>query len=367
MRKHLSSVAQAISLCVIVSLAVADGSPDDQQILAQAAAARPESPPPATTRTVPPQASDRARRASEGQTTDLTALERQARIDATVATARLELVLSRKALRDERYEDAAGKAQRVLALLRQLPPHVDVSVYELQAEGILAKAARKGVNVSTGSVGVPPDVGQRRRPAGNAAPDRYSYRPAGEIVDADVLTVPEDERLYRQAALEGAYRESEARVLVEADEARVVPGGVISYPDNWPEIVRKREKYRGGMIARSPSWYDKDGREWYVAVYDIHDLILVPPDFTPPMQFNPGLALRDALDRDALRWRSHIFRGGAANLAAGIPLLRYFGGVDDMAFRGPKYSMERQREIVEIIKAFTGTPDTGAKVVPLGP
>ena len=92
----------------------------------------------------------------------------------------------------------------------------------------------------------------------------------------------------------------------------------------------------------------------------------MPPDFTP-IEFNPVASHRNALDRAALRWQSQIFRGRAEDLAAGIPLLRYFGGVDDMAYRGPKYSMERQRQIVELIEAFTGTPEGGAKVVPLAP
>ena len=48
---------------------------------------------------------------------------------------------------------------------------------------------------------------------------------------------------------------------MQADEARVAPQGVVSYPDNWPEIVAKRAEYKDGVIARSPSWIDQDGRE----------------------------------------------------------------------------------------------------------
>ena len=376
--------------------AVAGDVADDQRVLAQTAAARPKSPAPPTAEVTPP------------ETDNLAQAEREARVAATVAQARLELILARKALETRDYQQAARKAHLVLALLKQLPPELDVSVDELQAEGVLAKAARAGVDIESARrdvasavenelpplaedpdldakareaariarnyQGAPsPDVDARaderllrERALRRPAVDRYGYRPAREIVDTDALRVREDERVYYQAALEGAYRDSEVQSLVEVDEARIVPGGVISYPPDWPEKMKKREQYRGGMIARTPSWRDKDGREWYIAVYDIHDLIYVPPDFTAP-HFDPILSQRDALDRAALRWNSQIFRGWPQDLAAGIPLLRYFGGVDDWAYRGPKYSIERQQQIVELIEAFTGTPEGGAKVVPLTP
>lgn len=385
-----------LAVAVVAGTAAAGEFPDDQQLLGQAAASRPETlpaPPPSTT---------------DVSGDDLARLEREARIEATMSLARLELVLARQALQAERYDQAARKAQRVLALFKRLPPDMDVSVYQLQAEGILAIAVRQGVDVEAlkrdaaetagdelPPLGADPDldtkVAQAARVArgytGTHTPDidargdervlreralrrqtadRYGYRPAGEIIDREALRVRADERVHYQAALAEAYRDSEARALVEAHESRVIPEGVVSYPPNWPQIVKKREKYAGGVIARSPSWYDKDGREWYVAIYDIHDLIFVPPDFTAP-EFNPLISQRNALDRAALRWHSEIFRGYPEDLAAGIPLLRYFGGVDDTAFRGPKYSLERQKQIVELIKAFTGPPQAGAQIIPLAP
>jgi hypothetical protein len=336
---------------------------------------------------------------------DLAQQEQAARTEATLATVRLELILARKALRDERYEEAARKACRVLALVKQVPSGAEAGEFELQAEGVLAKAARQGVDVEAlrrqadqAAVGVAPGEANldakvqqaarlarqytgstskdmdtrgderalRERTLQRQTPDRYGYRPAREIVDTPALDVRDDQRVYYQAALEGAYKDSETQALVEAAESRVVADGVVSYPPDWPEKMKKREQYRGGMIARTPSWTDQDGREWYVAVYDVRDLIYVPPDFTTPA-FNPLIAQRDALDRDALRWQSWIFRGGPDDLAAGIPLLRYFGGVDDTAYRGPKYSRERQQQLVELIKAFTGPPPSEPQVIPLAP
>ena len=282
----------------------------------------------------------------------LEAQEQAARTEATLALAKLELVLARKGLRDERHADAARKALRVLELLKQLPTQMDVGEYELQAEGVLSRTSKAGLNVEA-----------LRRDADLYAEAKLPPRASDPSPDAKPR---EAEPGAYQTALERAYRDSEVRLLVEADEARVVGDGVVSYPPDWPEKMKKRAQYRGGLIARTPSWIDKDGREWYIAVYDIRDLIYVPPDFTG-IQFNPIFADRDAQDRAALRWGSQIFRGWPDDLAAGIPLLRYFGGVDDTAYRGPKYSVERQNQIAELIKAFVGPHDGEPKVVPLSP
>jgi len=335
---------------------------------------------------------------------DLGALERAARSDLALAQARLELVLARKALRLHDLPAAARHAQRALSVLKELPAEIDASVYELQAEGILARAAKAGVDLAAGGqVGpqAPPpatddyldrqvraaaELGRhfagadsdaidtrgdaqalRERTLRRQVPDRYGYRPGREIIDVEALLEQDRQRLHYEGALREAYKADEARLLVQADEARLAPVGDVAYPDDWPEKVGKRSRYEGGMIARSESWIDKDGREWYVAIYDIQDLIYVPPDFQPAFSMDLAEAERNAGDRQALRWRSGIFGAyDPADLAAGIPLLRYFGGVDDFAARGPKYSVERQRQIVEMIKAFS-TQLTESTIIPLEP
>lgn len=283
---------------------------------------------------------------------DTGAAEREARIDLTLARSRLELVLARKALRRHQIKDAAVRAQRVLNLLKELPREVDASEYELQAEGILARAAKAGVDVET----------LRRQ-----VPDDHSYRPGKGIFDTGAVPGRDRQRDHYEGALRKAYSADAARLLTEADEARVVPAGDIAYPDDWPEKVAKRDKYAGGQIARSESWYDQDGHEWYVAVYDIYDLIYVPPDFQPTFCLDPVEDLRNTLDRHALRLGYGCFGGLYPwDLNMTMPLLRCFGGVDDYAWRGPKYSVERQEQIIEMIKAFTTKP-TESKIIPLSP
>lgn len=362
--------------------ASAFADPDDRSLIAQVAADRPS-------------AVDAAPRAGDPADA-LDEQEQKARAALTLSRANLELVLARKDMRARRFTDAASRAQSVLELLRELPPAVDADDLALQAEGILARAERQGVDLSavtpartaqaedssliedrldvqaraaeqvvrryigadTQDIDTTVDARTlKQRALSRQVPDEYGYRPGREIFDVDAILERDRQRLAYEYALRKAYTADEVRRLTQADEARITPERYIAYPDDWPQRVARRKQFEGGQIARSDSRVDATGREWYAAVYDIHDLIYQPPDFQPPFELHPSEALRVALDRNALRWRSMIFSGYAEDLAAGLPLLRYFGGIDDYFFRGPKYSLERQRQIVEMIHAFTEDGD----------
>lgn len=363
----------AISVAAgLLAAAAGAQAPSDQQLIAQA-----------------PQASVPGFAVPQD---DLSAAEQAARSEAYTALARLELILGRQALRAEDWPQAARKAQRVLILLRQLPPAVDVGELELQAEGILAKAARAGVNVEAlqrdavesapltaedaeldrqvqGAVrvgeqyGGPPrrdidssgDARALRERAVRRGPTRdFGYRPGQALIDVDAILAEDEQRLMYQDALRTAYKADEVRVLVEGDEARLVPDGNVAYPPDWSEKVQRRKQWAGGVIAQTPSWYDKNGREWYIAVYDISDLTFVVPDFATGTEFRTLYeAQRDALDRQALRDHHAFFRGGGEGADCGLPLLRYFGGVNVWATT-PAYSPERQEQVVQLIRAFVG-------------
>ncbi|MFQ5805185.1 MAG: hypothetical protein ACE5I3_01905 [Phycisphaerae bacterium] len=395
--KTVSAFLAVAGLITFVAQSADASDDDDYDLIAQAAAERQDTPVTMGTGQEP--------RVAVEEPDDLGELERAARIKVTLAQAELELVLARKALRRNNLRDAAVRAQRVLNLLKELPREVDASVYELQAEGILARAERAGIDMEAlraQAAGEPAWPGfddylddqaraaarvarrytgadrdtidtraeartLRQRTLRRQVPDDYGYRPGKEIFDTEAVLERDRQRVYYEDALRSAYKADEARLLTQADEARVVPEGDIAYPDDWPDKVAKRAKYAGGEMARSESWIDKDGREWYVAIYDIRDLIYVPPDFQPAFSLEPAENLRNTLDRHALRLYSGIFNSYyPADIAAGIPLLRYFGGLDDFEFRGPKYSVERQQQIVEMIKAFT-TQITESKIIPLAP
>ncbi len=276
-----------------------------------------------------------------GQAADLARLERQARLEADVAQVRLDLILARREWAAGRTIDAARLARRALERIATLPPELDASVWELQAEGILAKAARAGVDL-------PSLQNAARGEPREAAPP-----------PADQSTLPpaaahEPESLTLQGRIRAAAEETAVRILTESEAARVVPPGDVLYPADWPEKTERRLRYRGGQIARSESWLDENGREWYAAIYDIQELTYEPPDFRPSGTLDLVESAWNALDRAALRLRSQIFSGYAEDLAAGLPLLNALGGgVDPYWLRGPRYSPARQERVTEIIRAMS--------------
>ncbi len=278
---------------------------------------------------------------------NLDRLEQECRTDAAEALARLELVRARKDLQAERLEQAAARAQHVLTLLRQVSAARDVSVYELQAEGILARVARRGVHVE--DLPAAQDASEPTATSWNDAPP-----PARGA-----------QRLAWQARLRQQNLDAEGDALVDADDALHVPREFVTYPSDWAEIAARRAPYAGGLVARGPSWWDEQRREWYVGLYDIDDLTREPADFLPPL-VHPAFGTQALLDREALRQSSDIFRGDAADLAAGIPLLRYFGGYHATDLR-PRDSRAERDRIISLIHAFTESPPEGPLVVPVEP
>ena len=286
--------------------------------------------------------------------TTLSPAERQARIDLTLAQTKLDLILARKALKTRDLKDAGLKAKQILQSLGQLPPDIDTDEYELQAEGILARVAQAGVDVDL--LGSSPTAQQNS--------NQYGYSTGGRIVE----TAHQSEtRAYYGDSVYQTYSADADRLLREADEARLVPPSDVSYPADWPEKVASRAKYAGGEIARSEGWIDEDGNEWYAAIYDIRDLTYIPPDFMPTFSIDPAENLRNALDRHALRWGNGFFNGISPwDLSSTLPLFRAFGGIDDYIWRGPKYSAERQEQIVQMIEAFNSR-EKESKIISLEP
>ena len=167
------------------------------------------------------------------------------------------------------------------------------------------------------------------------------------VFDVDSLLASEEQSAGYQEALRNAYKSDEVRALVDADESRRIPNGIVSYPPDWPQRVQKRQKWA------------------YVAIYDVQDLIYVPPNFERTWK-TPYEQRRDDLDRRAFWNNPYLFFGSGRGDDA-ISLLRYFGGVDAIADRGPKYSFERQMQIVDMIRAFTDTAPENITVIPPAP
>ncbi len=396
-RIALFSLASMLAVC---SFAVAGDAQADRALLDKAAAER----------TAPPVAA----------TDELAAAEAAARNELTLAQVRLALVQARKALRGEHFAEAAGLAQGAIAALGTLPAAVDTSEFELQAEGVLGRAARAGVDLKSvravflspipqdpssapspqadappmpaatledeardrGAAAIgrnfdgadTPDVDTtgdaaalRQRAIANQRPDKRGYLPATEIIDARAIEERDQQRVVYEGALRTAVTADEAARLTHAEESRIAGEGWVQYPDNWPAQKARREKYASGQIARSPSWTGADGKEWYAAIYDINDITYQPPDFVLRESLTPTDSYTRSAILHALLHGSEIFNGYPEDLAAGLPLLHALGlGVDDFLMRGPKYSAERQQEVLDLIRAMTSqSPE--AKVEIIGP
>lgn len=318
-----------IGALLFCSLAAAQSEFDrDRQLIVRAAGQQAQQP-----------ANDQADAAPTQE--DLDSAEGQARHELLLSQARLELVLARKALRDNQPEPAARRAKAALSVLATLPESPERESFELQAEGILVRAERAGVDVAAIPASAPE----------SAAAGRSESR---KLPTPAVLRAEQNKESWRvQSWVDLDVAESELRMLTEADAARVVPGSEIAYPPDWAVRTARRQPYASGQIARSESWVDEKGQEWYVALYDIRELSYVPPDFVVPGGVHPWENLMYALDREALRRRSMIFSGYADDLAAGLPLLNFFGGgVDPFLLRGPKYSPAAQQQIADMVQAF---------------
>ena len=319
---------------------------------------------------------------------------RAAQVEAARSNAKVASLSARKAALEERWGAARDHADAALRLLRTLPRDDGVVDQILMIEGILARVEKHShaaaVSASTdppgaplapmtpggpsGSPGPAPGLPDQPPVAGPTltkpvAPDPLAppYPDSATLDDHDAAIAA----ARAQARQQQAIRDDEVRLLTDADATRLVPQGAnewVSYPQDWPEKARRRAaRYPGGLVARSSSWTDGDGKEWYMGVYDIQDLIYVAPDFVQAVNLNPVEQLRTSLDRDALRWRFFAFGGWPQDIAAALPLLDYFGGVDDFVARGPKFSVERQKQIEEMVRVLLGEAGPGPKVISVPP
>lgn len=316
-------------IVAVAVLAAGDDLHKDQELIARAAAERGQ------------EVATRPGATPEREAAEVARLEREARVDMELAQVRLEVVLARKEWLAGRTAEAARRAQRALERIAALPAGFDASVWELQAEGILAKAERAGVDLRS-----PPNAGEGAPPEVAAGREARNGRPPA--------LGPNREDLAVQGQIKAAADDTAVRILTESHAAHVVPPGDVLYPADWPGKNERRARYRGGQIARSESWLDEKGREWYAAIYDINDLTYVPPDFRVAGSLDLIENTYNALDRAALRLRSQIFSGYAEDLAAGLPLLNALGGgVDPYWLRGPRHSLARQQQVTEMIRAMS--------------
>ncbi len=176
------------------------------------------------------------------------------------------------------------------------------------------------------------------------------------IVDAEALlagdsTSAPGHDLYRLGASHGAV--STFPHVAPPQQAKA-----LAYPDDWAAKTARRKAHRDGRRWKGPNRTTKDGKTFYTAIYDVSDLLLIPPArFRPAPETNTQLAIMNALDRHALRENSMIFRGTAEDLAAGLPLLQYFGGLHSSTGSNSAADYRREADrLVQLLDAVANQP-----------
>ena len=173
----------------------------------------------------------------------------------------------------------------------------------------------------------------------------------GEIIHVDDLLGESHERHVYDRELTRELRQDRAQILVRQNEASLPPLTDMTFPDDWAEKTARRSRYRDGLIYKGKPFTGKDGKSYYSAIYDLGDLVHPVPNFSAiyPASVREQRFQRE--DRYYLQTRSQIFGGYADDLAAGLPLLHYFGGIDDNAVSTRTDPRETER-ILRILDEF---------------
>ena len=327
-----------------------------------------------------------ARRAAGRMTAEdreaLSLIEKQqaTRVQQSLSDVRLALVQARSALREGDAALAKSKAESARMTLDNLPPDVDVSIYRQQIKAALNSVRRADRKAGTKTRQVDAsltlgDAGEMTPVDPNApapaAPIPYTppQANAAPVTNADLAdsSTPEeydnDQHVYDRT-VEAALLQSRADVLMRSGGEDMIPHTTdLTYPSDFADKTRRRARYRDGVVYESQSFTGADGQTYTTAVYDISDLVVSVPDFYAPYPATAREQRQWELDRQFLRDRSYIFNGYPEDLAAGLPLLHFFGGINQNAIRGPTDPNQRMR-VLRTIDAFLNH-QTGGGLVPV--
>jgi hypothetical protein len=189
--------------------------------------------------------------------------------------------------------------------------------------------------------------------------EQRRYVPSGKIVDVESTENGDFEKSMHRAQrqLREQTDHDRMRWYYELMNAADPPSADLTYPADWPETTQRRARYRDGVVFQSQPFTGADGRTYTTAIYDLAELAHPVPNFYPYYSGDRQAEINAILDRQVLRERSFIFRGDAADLAAGIPLLQYFGGIDNAAITSAYDAREVERIRRHLEEALRRTPD----------
>ncbi|MCB9853974.1 MAG: hypothetical protein H6819_12810 [Phycisphaerales bacterium] len=301
--------------------------------------------------------------------------EQRANVASTFRGVRLDIIQTREALGSADFQLAERLIAGAEFDLRGLPRDIDATPYWRQLTQLrkslarkrgyepneprgadLARAEESRGRIDDTGVLLLGDTGEETAATTSPPVDASvvaSHSDTGDIVDVDDLLAATQRRLEYDRDLDRAIAAARADMLLTAAEAALPPSaqGDMTFPQNWAEKSAKRSKYRDGVIYRTPDFTGPDGQTYYTAIYDLGDLVHPVPNFYAPWALSGWEQRVQMEDRAALRNRSQIFGGYADDLAAGLPLLHFFGGVDNNAVSTRTDPRESQR-VVRMIEQF---------------
>lgn len=299
---------------------------------------------------------------------------------------RLQIIQARQALRSGDLELARERIASATGALDRLPQHVDTSPYRRElaslSEGLIrrtSRAAKAEKSLANGSNAVVTRRANQTDPtlmdtgevttvesatvASRTHGDRgtYEFVETGEIIDID-------DALYCDQAIH-AYERELARCLARQRSTHFIdnqvaafplPAGVdMVYPADWCEKTARRAEYRDGVIHEGAPYTGADGQTYQTVVYDLAELVHPVPNFYAAYPGTVREQRMQSLDRQYIRERSMIFNGWPEDLAAGLPLLHFFGGIDNNAVSTQTDPYETDR-IMAILDRFVNNQNAPA-------
>lgn len=284
--------------------------------------------------------------------------ERAAEIELAVGAIRLTLLRARTQLVRDHYDDAIELAWKGLEATHRLPDDVDREslVGDLEQVIVDARAERGGRKASsedpTRQSTSEQELIEAQRELEQAREGKPEYVPGvSDISDVDA-ELRDEARIRAQADLDRAYKTDEADLLARGGHDRRIPDGMLVFPQDWKQRRPARAGARNGIMYEGPAFKDADGQLKQTVVYDIQSLVFPVPQFRDFPVLDLRVTTREIADRDALRFHSEIFSGYARDLAAGLPLLVFFGGIDDvrsMSMSGTREQEQLSRMVEEVL------------------
>ena len=287
--------------------------------------------------------------ADDREALDLIRQQEAGSVEQVFRALRLDILQAKQALRADDADLARTKTDHAEKLLESLPPYVDADVYRNKIRSLSRRTQRaQDLDPGRGS--------KRSLQMSDQGEDAYDD---GEIINVeealgDDQALDEDQARHAyDRQLNAALRRNRTDWILRSNEAALAPVMDMAFPADWPELVAKRNRYRDGVIYEGTPFTGDDGQTYFTAIYDLGDLVHPVPNFYASY---PGTAREQRnqnLDRMYLRMRSQIFNGYPEDLAAGLPLLHFFGGIDNHAVSTRTDPYETAR-IATIIERFIG-------------